>query len=361
MLVNPTVVMSRASDPGTTVAARLDCPAGCNRKVRTSRARGATAAANASGKAAVGSGREGRFDEPGRLRRGRLPERGAAGAHRETNLRQRGGPGDHGISGGVDRCADRGKRHVALGIRDHGERLWFAERFAWRVAVGRLYDGAVLMGEWDRTGPGDHGGSARRDRHIELSARETVRLCDKCLGSADHACVHGADRDCRLLPFDRGRSGDQYDQVAVAGTADCIALSSGGQLQRQIDRRAPTRAGAGRSAGARKSATSAQAASASGARRLLMLEKRMIPPWIGRSCRFQQSCQPKVAVRAPAPDRYTSRLMSKICHSCGKKPAFGNSRSHSMVATKRRFDPNLQKVGSTTAARRAAFTSAPAA
>ena len=28
----------------------------------------------------------------------------------------------------------------------------------------------------------------------------------------------------------------------------------------------------------------------------------------------------------------------------GKGPAFGQSRSHSMVATKRRFDPNLQKV-----------------
>ena len=36
--------------------------------------------------------------------------------------------------------------------------------------------------------------------------------------------------------------------------------------------------------------------------------------------------------------------MAKVCYSCGKKPAFGNSRSHSMVATKRRFDPNLQKV-----------------
>ena len=36
--------------------------------------------------------------------------------------------------------------------------------------------------------------------------------------------------------------------------------------------------------------------------------------------------------------------MAKVCHSCGKKPAFGQSRSHSMVATKRRFDPNLQKV-----------------
>jgi large subunit ribosomal protein L28 len=43
------------------------------------------------------------------------------------------------------------------------------------------------------------------------------------------------------------------------------------------------------------------------------------------------------AVRLPT-------LMAKVCHSCGKGPAFGNSRSHSMVATKRRFDPNLQKV-----------------
>jgi large subunit ribosomal protein L28 len=36
--------------------------------------------------------------------------------------------------------------------------------------------------------------------------------------------------------------------------------------------------------------------------------------------------------------------MSKICAICGKKPSFGHNRSHSMVATKRRFDPNLQRV-----------------
>ena len=36
--------------------------------------------------------------------------------------------------------------------------------------------------------------------------------------------------------------------------------------------------------------------------------------------------------------------MSRVCSVCGKGPAFGNNRSHSMVATKRRFDPNLQKV-----------------
>ena len=36
--------------------------------------------------------------------------------------------------------------------------------------------------------------------------------------------------------------------------------------------------------------------------------------------------------------------MARVCHSCGKGPAFGNSRSHSMVVTKRRFDANLQRV-----------------
>jgi large subunit ribosomal protein L28 len=36
--------------------------------------------------------------------------------------------------------------------------------------------------------------------------------------------------------------------------------------------------------------------------------------------------------------------MAKVCFSCNKGPAFGNSRSHSMVATRRRFNPNLQKV-----------------
>lgn len=36
--------------------------------------------------------------------------------------------------------------------------------------------------------------------------------------------------------------------------------------------------------------------------------------------------------------------MSKVCTCCGKKPGFGHNRSHSMAATNRRFDPNLQKV-----------------
>ena len=36
--------------------------------------------------------------------------------------------------------------------------------------------------------------------------------------------------------------------------------------------------------------------------------------------------------------------MSKVCSLCGRHPGFGNNRSHSMVATRRRFDPNLQKM-----------------
>ena len=36
--------------------------------------------------------------------------------------------------------------------------------------------------------------------------------------------------------------------------------------------------------------------------------------------------------------------MSKVCSVCGKAPSFGNNRSHSMRATRRRFEPNLQKV-----------------
>jgi len=36
--------------------------------------------------------------------------------------------------------------------------------------------------------------------------------------------------------------------------------------------------------------------------------------------------------------------MSKGCLVCGKRPVIGQSRSHSNVATKRRFDPNLQHV-----------------
>ena len=36
--------------------------------------------------------------------------------------------------------------------------------------------------------------------------------------------------------------------------------------------------------------------------------------------------------------------MSKICEICGKKPLTGNNVSHAHNKTKRRFNPNLQRV-----------------
>ena len=48
--------------------------------------------------------------------------------------------------------------------------------------------------------------------------------------------------------------------------------------------------------------------------------------------------------RSGPPRRLYSPAMAKVCHVCQKGPSFGNSRSHSMVATRRRFDPNLQRV-----------------
>ncbi|MDR3319876.1 MAG: 50S ribosomal protein L28 [Desulfovibrio sp.] len=36
--------------------------------------------------------------------------------------------------------------------------------------------------------------------------------------------------------------------------------------------------------------------------------------------------------------------MSKECVFCGKKPQVGNLVSHSNIKTKRRFNPNLQRV-----------------
>ncbi|BFN36708.1 50S ribosomal protein L28 [Fidelibacter multiformis] len=36
--------------------------------------------------------------------------------------------------------------------------------------------------------------------------------------------------------------------------------------------------------------------------------------------------------------------MSKVCDICGKGPVYGNNVSHSHNKTRRRWEPNLQKV-----------------
>jgi large subunit ribosomal protein L28 len=47
---------------------------------------------------------------------------------------------------------------------------------------------------------------------------------------------------------------------------------------------------------------------------------------------------------APRLQAILRAAMSKVCVICNKKPGFGHNRSHSMVATKRRFNPNLQHI-----------------
>ena len=44
--------------------------------------------------------------------------------------------------------------------------------------------------------------------------------------------------------------------------------------------------------------------------------------------------------------------MAKVCEICGKKPMVGNNVSHAHNVTKRRFNPNLQKVRAQVAAGR---------
>lgn len=39
-----------------------------------------------------------------------------------------------------------------------------------------------------------------------------------------------------------------------------------------------------------------------------------------------------------------SSIMSKVCEICGKKPIYGNNVSHAHNKTRRRWEPNLQKM-----------------
>jgi large subunit ribosomal protein L28 len=56
------------------------------------------------------------------------------------------------------------------------------------------------------------------------------------------------------------------------------------------------------------------------------------------------------AVRDGLPGVYTAAalrkvyLMAAVCDICGKKPSFGMSVSHSHRRTKRRWNPNIQRV-----------------
>ena len=48
---------------------------------------------------------------------------------------------------------------------------------------------------------------------------------------------------------------------------------------------------------------------------------------------------------SPVPDpELEKRVMAAVCEVCGKKPSFGVSISHSHVRSKRRWNPNIQRV-----------------
>ena len=78
--------------------------------------------------------------------------------------------------------------------------------------------------------------------------------------------------------------------------------------------------------------------------RMTLLKQDDQPVQLGSPRRIVQNCHRWQELSPVGRDRSIPDPMAKVCHSCGKGPAFGQSRSHSMVATKRRFDPNLQKV-----------------
>ena len=49
-------------------------------------------------------------------------------------------------------------------------------------------------------------------------------------------------------------------------------------------------------------------------------------------------------VRTPAAAHRKVYPMAAVCDICGKKPSFGMNVSHSHRRTKRRWDPNIQRV-----------------
>jgi len=46
----------------------------------------------------------------------------------------------------------------------------------------------------------------------------------------------------------------------------------------------------------------------------------------------------------PEASVFEVRVMAAVCEVCGKRPSFGMSVSHSHVRTKRRWNPNIQRI-----------------
>ena len=107
---------------------------------------------------------------------------------------------------------------------------------------------------------------------------------------------------------------------------------------RAVDAR-PSRPGT-RAARAREPKLSAQASRWPTCSSICGPQRRVsLPDPVGATRMRRRAPVARILPSATIPSR-----VSKICSICGKKPGFGHNRSHSMVATKRRFNPNLQRV-----------------
>ncbi len=202
----------------------------------------------------------------------------------------------------ADADADAG--HRRRGVRD--------ERATTRSRVGRFYE------ELAERLAGGRAGGVRRARATRRSRCSTSPARSSCRSPRSYAAVLGALRG-RRVP----RRGDPRRDRPLR-----LRLRRGGARDHARAARH------GRAVRVRRAHVRDDGAGARARRR------RQARP--GSPRRRGGDADGGAAARAR--ERLDCRAMAKICHSCGKGPAFGQSRSHSMVATKRRFDPNLQKV-----------------
>jgi large subunit ribosomal protein L28 len=66
---------------------------------------------------------------------------------------------------------------------------------------------------------------------------------------------------------------------------------------------------------------------------------------VGYSCAVARPAGPRSSVHII--DSFQEFTVAAVCDICAKKPGFGNNRPWSRKITKRRFDPNIQRVRAT--------------
>jgi large subunit ribosomal protein L28 len=67
---------------------------------------------------------------------------------------------------------------------------------------------------------------------------------------------------------------------------------------------------------------------------------------IGYSCAVACTCG-NPSFRETHPELFQEFTVAAVCDICAKRPGFGHNRPWSRKITKRRFDPNIQRVRAT--------------